>query len=185
MISLLRIMYAPLDYIHHARFKKPAEGLSPSLQQAVNHSLIKRYQLETKFDFTVNSRDFSQHVVNDWRLLPKVAWLLGCKLVRGSLAANGQLATLPDAAHRFVALPIPCPAYQSNMAVSKSDIVLFGARYLYQLQPHLPAAIAQRLPLLFAPDAALSASVSGDEPALTLNRSLLTFAFDYAKNSSD
>lgn len=182
MMSLLRIMYAPLDYVHPQRFLKPAEVLSPSLQQAVNHSLIQRFHLATALDFTINSGDFSQRVVTDWGLLRKVAWLLGCKLVRGSLAVSGQLAALPDVASRFVALPLPCPAYPSDVSVSTEDIERIGARYLYQLQPHLPAALAQRLPLLFAPET--ENTDNANALPLSLNRSLITFAFDYAKNSS-
>ena len=57
------------------------------------------------------------------------------------------------------------------MAVTDAD-------YLVQLQQNLPQALAQRLPLLFAPVG------NGALQGVNLNRSLLTFAFDYAKNTS-
>lgn len=184
--SLLRVMYAPFDYVHPRRFLKPTGFLSTGVQRALNHHLIKQYKLSTELDFTVEQANFSQRLVNEWKLLPTVAWLLGCKIVRGSLAIGGQLAALPEIAQRFVVLPIPCPAYPSTFsagtALSRSEIELVGARYLYQLQPHLPAALAQRLALVFAPE---SDNVDKSVPDLSLNRSLLTFAFDYAKNSSD
>lgn len=182
MMSLLRVMYAPLDYVHPQRFHKPAEVLSSGVQQAVNHHLIRQYSLPTALDFSVSSGDFSQRLISDWKLLRKVAWLLGCKIARGSLAMSGQLIALPAVAQRFIALPVPCSATSSDASVSTSDIELIGARYLYQLQPQLPAALGQRLSLVFAPE-----SDTADKliPDLSLNRSLLTFAFDYAKNSSD
>lgn len=185
MMSLLRIMYAPLDYVHSQRFLKPTEVLSPSLQQVVNHSLIKRYKLITELGFTVNSNDISHRVITCWNLLPKVAWLLGCKLARGSLAVGGQLATLPEVARRFVSLPLPCPAYPANTSFSPDDIELLGARYLYQLKPDLPEALAQRLPLSFAPESEVIDNANEAQPAIFLNRSLITFAFDYAQNPSN
>jgi type III secretion system OrgA/MxiK family protein len=184
--SLLRVMYAPLDYVHTQRFQQPALALSSGMQQAVNHHLIKQYSLPTVLDFSVSSNDFSQRLISDWKLLPVVAWLLGCKIARGSLAMSGQLAALPALAQRFIALPVPCSAIASDVSVSKEEIEQIGARYLYQLKPQLPAAIAERLPLVFAPESAPE-SDNADKliPDLSLNRSLLTFAFDYAKNSSN
>lgn len=182
MMSLLRVMYAPLDYIHPKRFKKPVADLSTSLQQAVNHHLLKQYALPSALDFQLDSRDYSQQLVDGWKLLPKVAWLLGCKIARGSLAVSGRLAALPQVAQRFVALPIPCSAYPSDASVAESDFEQIGARYLYQLQSSLPVALAHRLPLVFAPESDNMDKFISDVP---LNRSLLTFAFDYAKNSCD
>jgi len=180
--TLLRVMYAPLDYVHPQRFPKTTEALSAGVQQTVNHHLIKQYSLSTALDFSVRPGDFSQRLISDWKLLPKVAWLLGCKIARGSLAMSGQLAALPAVAQRFIALPLPCPATASDASVSTTDIEQIGARYLCQLQPQLPDALAQRLPLVFAPE-----SDNADKliPDLSLNRSLITFAFDYAKNSSN
>jgi type III secretion system OrgA/MxiK family protein len=182
MMSLLRVMYAPLDYIHPKRFLKPTEDLSPCVQQVVNNHLIKQYNLLTALDFSVGSDNFSQPLVSGWRLLPRVARLLGCKIARGSMARNGQFVALPLVAQRFISLPVPCPAYPSDASFSESDIELIGARYLYQQKPHLPAALAQRLSLVFAPEVE---NIDQTMPSLTFNRSLLTFAFDYAKNSSD
>jgi len=177
MASLLRVMYAPLDYVHRQRYQSPTGTLSPALQQMVNHDLIKRYGLSTQLNFSLGSIDFSEPLITNWNLLPKVAWLLGCKLARGSLAVNGQLAALPSVARSFIALPIPCPALPSEVAVSSNGVELLGAQYLFQLQAQLPTPLAQRLPLLFASDLV-------ETPLkLSLNRSLLTFAFDYAKNS--
>lgn len=180
---LLRVMYAPLDYVHSQRFAKPAGALSPGVQQAINHHLIKQYSLPTALDFKIDAQDYSQQLIRDWKLLPKVAWLLGCKIARGSLAINGRFVALPQIAQRFIALPIPCSAYPSDVSVNESEFELIGARYLFQLQSSLPVAIARRLPLVFEPlSDNLDRFISDDVP---LNRSLLTFAFDYAKNSCD
>jgi type III secretion system OrgA/MxiK family protein len=142
----------------------------------INHALIRRFSLKSRIDFKLQSDDFSSLLVSQWCAIPDVAWLLGCKLARGSLARNGYLATLPEVARRFIELPLVCPSCDLDAELTKENIRQHGASYLYLLKPQLPVALAQRLSLLFAP------SVRANMNAGILNRSLLTFAFDYAKN---
>jgi type III secretion system OrgA/MxiK family protein len=175
--DLLRIMYAPLDYIHSNHFAAPTVTLTPALEQAINHTLIQRYALSTEINFLPQSSDFSLRLVSEWKNIPAAAWLLGCKLARGSLARSGQLATLPTIARRFIELPIACPAIELATPLVKSSLAVHGGRYLFLLKQNLPAALGQRLPLFFESDMAV------EHHRCTLNRSLLTFAFDYAKNS--
>jgi type III secretion system OrgA/MxiK family protein len=177
MPALLRVMYAPLDYIHPDYFPTPECEITPALQQAVNHTLIKRFELTTALDFSLKSSDFSQRLVADWHLAQRAAWLLGCKMARGSLAKTGRLATLPQLARRFIELPIACNPVELAGAITDARLEAHGARYLIQLQQQLPQALAQRLPLLFSRDE------SGPLQGMALDRSLLTFAFDYAKNT--
>jgi len=179
MSALLRVMYAPLDYIHPDYFPAAVVPLAPVVQQAVNHTLIQRFSLATKLDFSLKTSDFSKRLVADWHLIPQVAYLLGCKLARGSLAVNGKLAELPVNARRFVELPVACPACYLAEPVTKANIELCGAHYLYLLQQHLPSALGQRLKLMFSTEKQVVSE------SMVLNRSLLTFAFDYAKNSSN
>ena len=173
--ALLRVMYAPIDYIHPHYFPTPTVQLSPALQTAVNHVLIERYALIKSIDFRLETRNFSEQVVANWKHVPKIAWLLGCKLARGSLALNGQLASLPREARSFIELPIACPAEPVDLKINRNKLELLGARYLYQLHSQLPAALGQRLELMFAPDMRQPLNGGG------LNRSLLNFAFDHAK----
>jgi len=176
--ALLRVMYAPLDYIHPHYFSEPSVTLTPSVQMAVNHILIERFGLRTEINFNLQVSDFSQRLVADWKWVPQVTWLLGCKLARGSLAVRGQLASLPEVARRFIELPVLCPACGIDMPVTRDKLELHGARYLAEIRSQLPPALAQRFSLMFKPDDHLPL------PGVVLNRSLLNFAFDYAKNSS-
>ncbi|MET3108415.1 type III secretion system OrgA/MxiK family protein [Oxalobacteraceae bacterium GrIS 2.11] len=174
--ELLRVMYAPLDYIHPERFAKPANALPAAVEEAINHTLIQRFALETALSFPLQTGDFSQRLVSEWKNIRRAAWLLGCKLGRGSLARTGQLATLPNMARRFIELPIACPACPLPAPISQSSLELHGAGYLQLLQQQLPRALAQRLVLLFESDQPVDLNVA------SLNRPLLNFAFDYAKN---
>jgi type III secretion system OrgA/MxiK family protein len=175
--KLLRVMYAPLDYIHPGHFA--ASSIPQPLHHAVNHTLIQRFGLATAIDFQLQSADLSHLLVQEWHAIGDVAWLLGCKLARGSFAMNGQLLALPGVARQFIELPLACPAMPLAGPLGAADadkIRQHGARYLFLLKQKLPAALAQRLTLMFAPE------VGEPDPGVILNRSLLTFAFDYAKN---
>jgi len=176
--ALLRVMYAPLDYIHPHYFPRPAAALTPSVQMAVNHTLIERFALSTSINFHLQVNDFSQRLVAEWKLVPQVTWLLGCKLARGSLAMGGQLANLPEHARRFIELPVICPACGIEAPVTRDKLELHGARYLAELRSQLPSALGQRFSLMFQPES------QHPLPGVALNRSLLNFAFDYAKNST-
>jgi type III secretion system OrgA/MxiK family protein len=184
--QLLRVMYAPLDYIHPDRFSYtgngpagsvPALTMVPAISRTINHELIRRYALPVKLDFVLSHTNFSDRLVSEWHQVRRAAWLLGCKLARGSLARNGGYARLPDLARRFVAIPLDCPALELAQPVTSAGLEMHGAAYLLALRGQLPSALAERLPLLFEP-ATESKIWSGP-----LNRSLLTFAFDYAKTT--
>ena len=172
--ALLRIMYAPLDYIHPAYLVRPAGSLSPAVQLALNHLLIQRFSLITESDQLLPLNDLSAQVVSAWALLPQVAWLIGCKLARGTLAMNGQLASLSPLARQFIALPVSCPGIELSLPWSKENVTMHGAAAV--LAQTWPMALQQRLKLLFDPQT--PAQLVGG----TINRSLLSFAFDYAQN---
>ena len=120
--ALLRVMYAPLDYIHPVYFPAPSVVLTPSVQMAVNHILIERFALSTNIDFKLQASDFSQRLVSDWKQIPQVAWLLGCKLARGSLVMRGQLAALPTIARRFIELPALCPDCPLDLPITREKL---------------------------------------------------------------
>lgn len=181
--ALLQAMYAPLDYIHGARvdFALPAadssETFTPGLRQALNHALIKRLALPVRVDFDLTPADFSAQLIDNWQHLRQVAHLVGCKLARGTLAQHRYFGLLPDATRRFVALPIECPVIPLSAPLQPEQLELHGARYLLALCEQLPAALARRLPLVFAP------GVADGVWQGHINRSLLTFAIDYAKTT--
>lgn len=176
--ALLRVMYAPVEYIHQDHFPTPEIALTPAMQQAINNSLIRTFSLSTQLDFSLQASDFSQRLVRDWDLIKQAAWLLGCKLARGSMVMSGQLSRLPVHARRFIELPIACPSLVLGAPISQGRLENHGARYLYLLRNNLPHALGQRLPLMF------SSVEQNAHQGIILNRSLLTFAFDYAQNTS-
>ena len=174
--AMLRVMYAPLDYIHPVYFSRPIGVLSPTVQLALNHLLIQRFALITTLDQLHPLNDFTASVVSAWLMIPQATWLLGCKLARGTLAMNGQLAALAPVARQFIALPVACPAIELNMPCTKENLTMHGAAAL--LAQAWPSALQQRLRLLFDPQ-------TPDQLAgCKINRSLINFALDYAQNSA-
>lgn len=173
-IALLRVLYAPLDYIHPVYSVRPESGLPSAVQLALNHALIQRFSLTTQMDHLLPLNDFTARLVEAWALIPQVAWLLGCKLARGTLALNGQLAGLAPVARQFIALPVACPSIELTLPCTKENIIMHGAAAL--LAQQWSPMLHQRLRLLFAPETA-------DELAgCKINRSLVNFALDYAQN---
>lgn len=175
--QLLRVMYAPLDYIHSDHFHLSDVTLAPAVKSAINHQLIRRFDLSTALDFDLRSNDVGRRLVTEWDSVRQAAWLIGCKLARGTLARHGHFAKLPQSARQFVAIPLICPALDLTEPVTRSSLEIHGGRCLLALSPHLPVAIAQRLALL------LPSGSERDPWQGPLNRSLLTFAFDYAKTT--
>ena len=172
--ALLRVMYAPLDYLHPAYFSRPGVDLSAAVQLALNHSLIERFALTTQWEQTLPLNEITARLVSSWALIPEMAWLIGCKLARGSLALNGQLARLSPLARQFIALPVACPGIELTLPCTKENLTLHGAPVLLALP--WPAALQQRLRLLFAPE------FPDQITACKINRPLINFAMDYAQN---
>ena len=172
--ALLRVMYAPLDYIHPAYLARSESTLSSTVQLVLNHLLIQRFALITESGQLHPLNDFTARAVSAWTSIPEVAWLIGCKLARGTLAMNGQLASLPPVARQFISLPVACPGVALTEPCTKENIIMHGGSAL--LAQPWPPALQQRLKLLFDP-------ATSEQPAgCKINRSLINFAFDYAQN---
>ncbi len=74
-------------------------------------------------------------------------------------------------------MPLTCPAEELTGQVTRSTLELHGGRYLLAFRAQLPTPLAQRLALL------LPSGVDLHPWQGAVNRSLLTFAFDYAKTT--
>ena len=175
--ELLRVMYAPLDYIHPDHFPTPRTALKPAVSAAINHHLIRRFDLRTDIDSGLCDTGFNERLVNEWALIREAVWLIGCKLARAALARHGEFTKLSGPARQFVAVPLLCPALELIGPITRTNLEIHGGRYLLGLHQQLPPALVQRLVLLLPAGADHNPWHGG------VNRSLLTFAFDYAKTT--
>ncbi|UGA39635.1 hypothetical protein JOS77_09385 [Chromobacterium haemolyticum] len=90
-----------------------------------------------------------------WRRLPQTAYLLGCHALRAGLGWQaGGLLRLPDWAQEFAAVALPPDAAAAQRpALSHGALLLTGYGRLQAWRERLPRPLAQRLPLLFPPEA--------------------------------
>ncbi|STQ90189.1 hypothetical protein [Iodobacter fluviatilis] len=179
MKQLLSVLYAPVDYIHPQRFKSLGSPQGPVQQQLLNSHILAHFGLCSDLP-TAATSVLMRTLVSNWRYLRVAATLLGCKLGRADFVRSGQLASLSLMQQRYLGLPIITPQIAlPDQGCSQTRAQALGASYLLLFVPQLPLPLAQRLPLLFAPEQLNIAMPSGLEP----NYTLLNFAIDYAKTN--
>lgn len=173
----LSVLYDPASYIHPQRMMVPV-GAGRALLTLLNQQILLTYQLPL-LGGGIRECAIATRLIADWACLRAAAGLLGAKLARGYLVRSGRLADASLRTRRFVALPIPCLSVDPPLSLSKAEqLEAVGAAYLKCLLPSLPAAVAARLSLPFAPGVWSALSLPTGS---VLDPSLLYFALDYAK----
>ncbi|MEJ2795727.1 hypothetical protein WAE56_20175 [Iodobacter sp. LRB] len=180
MKQLLNVLYAPADYIHPQRFKSLDSFHGSAQQQLLNSHLLAHFGLCSNLPAAATTSLLTRTLVSNWRHLRTAATLLGCKLGRADFVRSGQLASLSLMQQRYLGLPIITPQIAlPDQGCAQTRAQALGASYLQLFVPQLPRPLAQRLPLLFAPEQLNIAMPPGLEP----NYTLLNFAIDYAKTN--
>jgi type III secretion system OrgA/MxiK family protein len=170
------VMFDPLAYIHPERLHLPAIFDSPAQRAAINRLLIARYRLDLpRLPQPLQSarprNETEELLLKHWLHLPQIVFLLGCQRLRLALARRGGLLRLPASARAFITLPLLPPALQGEPANESetgpsagrarsavapapdhATLLRHGLRQLDLGLGGLPALLAQRLPLLFAPE---------------------------------
>ncbi|WP_047257631.1 type III secretion apparatus protein OrgA/MxiK [Chromobacterium subtsugae] len=170
------ILFDPLGYLHRERLSLPDEMRGGGQRAAVNDMLIAAYRLDTAWPAGPHSHATRQWL-RHWARLPQAAYLMGCQLLRPSLARQGALLRLPPWARDFAAMPLAAPAAPAlPRAPDHADLLAAGYGQLLAWSGQLPRALVQRLPLLFPPAAVLAA-----RPAALPDPLLLTLALQHAQ----
>ncbi|MEN9659904.1 MAG: hypothetical protein RL571_3369 [Pseudomonadota bacterium] len=181
MKRLLSVLYAPADYIHPQRFKSLDRPQGSAQQQILNSHLLAHLGLCSNLPAATATSELMRTLVSNWSHLRTAATLLGCKLGRADFVRSGQLASLSLMQQSYLGLPIIAPQIAlPDKGCIQTRAQALGASYLLLFAPQLPNALAQRLPLLFAPEQLNIAMPPGLEP----NHTLLNFAIDYAKTNN-
>lgn len=176
---LMSVLYAPADYIHPQRFKSTSGPLGFAQQRLLNSHLLAHFGLSTDLPAATSSA-LIRALVSNWEHLSAAATLIGCKLGRADIVRSGQLASLSLMQQRYLGLPIIAPQIALPAdGCTQARAQTLGASYLLLFLPQLPKPLAQRLPLLFAPEQ-LNVSMP---PGLVPNYTLLNVALDYAKTN--
>jgi type III secretion system OrgA/MxiK family protein len=144
------VMFDPLAYIHPERLRMPAGFDAPAQRSTINRLLLDRYRLEAP---PVGQQTHAEKfLLKHWLDLPQIILLLGCQRLRLALTRRGASLRLPASVQAFMTLPLlsPLPLPQAANP-DRADILRQGMQQLRISLGQLPAALAQRLPLLFAP----------------------------------
>jgi hypothetical protein len=165
--NILRVVYDPASYIHDSwivKFGFEAARLRP----AVNRLLISRLSLSTAIDpKIVESESLRQghglaSVLECWDAMPAALQLLGALALKPLLPNAGL--KLNHRARSFLNIPLYFPTVLSIGSKSpgaatdrldKSLLVACGQHVIEPLSRHWPAALNQRLPLLWPADGPL------------------------------
>ncbi|ODP32774.1 hypothetical protein [Pandoraea sp. ISTKB] len=99
------MMFDPVSYIHAARFVYPAQFASPRQRAVINEMLIAGFRLDSRWPFDQIGIVERPWVLN-WRLLPQVAYLMGCQARKASLCRRAALLRLPEWAYAYAKLPV-------------------------------------------------------------------------------
>ncbi len=177
--QLERVLYAPCSWINSQRMVIPELFQAPGCQSLLNQMVINHFNLSVDCK-SIAPGSLGDTVVKNWTLLTKVAWLLACRYHRASLIYQGEMSGLSKAVQQFCV----CPAFSGQPVilgryVGNNILEMVGLQLLLSLNPWLPEALIQRIPLLFS-DSESQLAISSDSPSI----SILDFklALQYAKN---
>ncbi|WP_065225736.1 type III secretion apparatus protein OrgA/MxiK [Pandoraea oxalativorans] len=150
-VSWRTMMFDPVSYVHPVRFSYPVRFASPRQRAVINEMLIAGFRLDRHWPFDQIGIVERPWVLN-WRLLPQVAYLMGCQVHKASLCRRAALLGLPRWAYAYARLPV-LDAVPSAVAAPPSHSELLGEGFvrLMALSASLREPLRQRLPLLFPP----------------------------------
>jgi type III secretion system OrgA/MxiK family protein len=185
------VIYNPLGYIHPQRLSLPAGFEAPAQRAAINAMLLRRYRLEAT-PIASEQAAAAGLLLKHWFRLPQIALLLGCQRLRLSLARRGALLRLPLWAQTFASLPLlpqiglePAAdaAHVQGDQGDHSVLLRHGMQQMGIALGPLPAALAQRMPLMFAPafDTAAAPNLTADEARTPAHSLTLTMAIQHVK----
>lgn len=180
--QLDRILFGPLSWIHPERVRIPDQFNRGLCRSVINQVLLDALNISTQYDHRI-SNGLTRLFIDNWFILPKVAFLMSCQRYRACLAYGGKLEMLSAMARQFAQLELietsRCPSDISP------DVQWLRAQAINELlcfSQDLPDAIRQRIPLLFPGGGAISLERQINPTADVL---LLRLAIQHAKRYRD
>ncbi|SDV46260.1 hypothetical protein [Chitinasiproducens palmae] len=192
--ALLTVLYAPSSYLHPARRRGlPAiAGLPPALA----HAYLRRiYRLQGRMASDTRLDALCERCIREWRNLPRVAALIGARLMHGTLLTGSLHRTLDARLLAFLRLPLPTVSAALSAAARRGftaesawltgtvspeqahdSLASVGLTSIAPLFATWPAALRERLPLLFSSTVATRGGLpgAGDDDLASQARPLAT-----------
>jgi len=172
-----RILDQPLDYVHAGRLQLPLAIDLPAVHAALNPFIVQGLPAEHG---TPVFQQNGEVLIHHWRVLPRVARLLGAYLQLGFLARGAALRELDASQRAFAA----CELGERSATPVHSELLLqerlaaLGLNTLLDWRGSLPDALIERLLLQFSPDVvALQSQIPAQRP----RPSLIVLAVQHAR----
>lgn len=178
-VQLLKIMYAPNDYIKREYLSNVPAAVLTQSNTILNQRIIEQHDLLRNIDFSFKPGPFITAVINGWAHIPRVATLLGCYLLRIPLTFSGAINTLDATCRSFMALPLGATLPPQPLTTFTTEVIQFtGANALVATLENSSPALSQRAKLIFSTSAF---STEAAKKSGIIAPSILIMAFNYAK----
>jgi len=193
---LQTVMFDPLAYVHPQRLSLRGGCEAPAQRAAINDMLFDRYALSSCLDLA-RGEPAATLLLKHWFRLPQIVFLLGCARMRVALSRRGMSLRLPANVQAFMRLPVLRQSMPDRVSaevlptgasarLDRDALSYYGLRQLRAGAGDIPPALAQRLPLLFAPSFDEAARHAGEGRANVGGRTpedvlILTMAIQHAK----
>lgn len=182
--TLHHLMLNPASYIHQQRLHLSLATFNRQQQAVINRILLKRYALDVASVETNQLNKPTQWVVQHWKQLRQIAFLMACQRSRATLARGGLLLKLPNWARQFALLPLRDSSAQSSIHLSTDKILALGLSELLSWEAYLPSWLMQRI-LLLLPSEHEVWIQNLTRHAITPDLNLFLLAAQHAKNHYD
>nr|WP_241391630.1 type III secretion apparatus protein OrgA/MxiK [Yersinia frederiksenii]ULG19988.1 invasion protein OrgA [Yersinia frederiksenii] len=176
MVSLNKILYDPLSYLHSQRLQLNYHLISTAIcRSAVNDCIFDIFKLtDTKININTQINFWICH----WSYLLQIAYLIGCHENREELMWRGRLLNIPVWARDFLKIvPIYTPKSPSLPLAKDIHSIILKTGYsgLIGYIKELPEPLRQRFSLSF-PDC-----IDSVDSQFTVNPFILMVISQYVK----
>lgn len=140
-----RVTWDPVSWCHPSRLPSSVKSTDGVKRSMMNKYFNLRFEL-TPITPEMVSLPFNSWLLQNWFYLHDAGWYMACQRYRRCLCNEDQLS---DGMKRFSRLDLVTPVVFPHGWVNRETLNMLAAREVLCLADELPAAISQRLPLLF------------------------------------
>jgi type III secretion system OrgA/MxiK family protein len=175
---MMSILYAPAGYTHASRLPKMFRAGERQDDTLLNFWLLRQSKLCDLPDTWQPGDATLSRLLSHWQQIPAAAHLIGGYLLRSRLLKQSAVLMSDPRLLAFISLPLLHQVHIDHKHTGL-DTASCGAAFILGQFPGLPAALRERLLLLFPAEMKL-AKISA--PKTPNNINLLRMALTYAHN---
>ncbi|HGJ5877222.1 MAG TPA: hypothetical protein ACHBX0_13715 [Arsenophonus sp.] len=141
-------LYDPVSWMHSDHFSLPEIFDNKACRSVLNSVVINFYSLP--INTTFNNNHIERYIINNWKVILQVSFMLACLRYRSLLFYNGNIVKLDENIRNFCNLNI----IDSSPIIAKKnfsdiDFWLLARNEIFSFQDFLSDTVRKRLVLLF------------------------------------